>query len=181
MAANTYRYGGQLKGKTKDTVDGILDNWDELPKGTKSTMSNALKPMLTEMETQTPSLWAKATSIANGILSRLKESFNIHSPSRVTRDIFRNVMKGMLVGMDNEKQNVYNKVDSIFGKLKNAMDLEGMGIAANLQTGNIYNRAYNTIPVNVNGTYTSNIQVDGEVLATTVNRVDTRRNLQYGY
>lgn len=181
MVSNTELYGGQLDTKTKETADGVISSFEKMPKKSQGIMKDTLEPMLTEMENKKPSLFQKAKEIADGIVSKLKTWLKISSPSKVTRDIFRNVMKGMIVGMDNEKNSVYSKVDSIFGRLKSAMDLEGMGIAANLQTGNIYNRAYNTIPVNVNGTYTSNIEVDGEVLATTVNRIDQRRNLQYGY
>ena len=56
-------------------------------------MKNAMEPMLTEMKNKEPSLFSKASSIAQGILTRLKKAFDIHSPSKKTKAIFKNVMK----------------------------------------------------------------------------------------
>ncbi len=93
QVAQTELYGGKIDDKTQTIVNSILDSYDSMPKKTKEAMKNAMSPMLTEMENKEPSLYAKATGIANGILSRLKKSFDIHSPSRKTKEIFKNVMK----------------------------------------------------------------------------------------
>ena len=81
-------------------------------------MKNAMSPMLEEMENSEPTLFAKASGIANGVLSRLKSSFDIHSPSRETRKIFENVMKGAEIGLDDEERNLYSKVNEIANKMK---------------------------------------------------------------
>ena len=70
-----------------------MSSYDSMPPKTREAMKNAMSPMLTEMQKKEPSLFAKASDIANGILSRLKKSFDIHSPSRKTKEIFKNVMK----------------------------------------------------------------------------------------
>ena len=44
-------------------------------------MAEDIKKELEEMKNSEPSLYSKATGIANGILSRLKKAFDIHSPS----------------------------------------------------------------------------------------------------
>lgn len=93
QVAQTELYGGEIDEKTKKTVDSILKSYDSMPSRTKEAMKNAMSPMLTEMEKKEPSLYAKASGIANGILSRLKKSFDIHSPSKKTKAIFKNVMK----------------------------------------------------------------------------------------
>lgn len=93
MLANTELYGGEISEENQEIVDTILASYDDMPKKTKEAMKNAMSPMLDEMKNSEPSLYSKATSIANGILSRLKKSFDIHSPSRKTREIFKNVMK----------------------------------------------------------------------------------------
>ena len=72
-----------------------------------------MKPMLEEMEKKEPSLFTKATNIANGILNRLKKAFDIHSPSRKTRAIFRNVMKGSELGVEDEEKNLYKQTEQI--------------------------------------------------------------------
>ena len=92
MVAQTEMYGGEIDSKTKEIVDKIIESYDSMPKETQEAMKNAMEPMLTEMEEKEPSLFAKASGIAEGILSRLKQSFDIHSPSKKMREIFKNVM-----------------------------------------------------------------------------------------
>lgn len=93
MLANTELYGGDISDENQEMVDTILASYDDMPKKTKEAMKNAMSPMLDEMKKSEPGLFSKATSIASGILSRLKKAFDIHSPSRKTREIFKNVMK----------------------------------------------------------------------------------------
>lgn len=93
MLANTEMYGGDISEENQEMVDAILESYDDMPKKTKEAMKNAMSPMLEEMKNAEPSLFTKATGIANGILSRLKTAFDIHSPSKKTKGIFKNVMK----------------------------------------------------------------------------------------
>lgn len=118
QVANAELYGAELDEETKKTVDTILDTYDRMPEKTRETMKNAMSPMLEEMESSEPTLFAKASGIADGILSRLKTSFDIHSPSRETRKIFENVMKGAEIGLNDEEKNLYNKVNEIANKMK---------------------------------------------------------------
>ncbi|MEG0133560.1 MAG: hypothetical protein RR782_05435 [Clostridium sp.] len=113
MVANTELYGGQVSDETKAIANGIIDNFDKLPPETQESMKNAMNPMLNEMQKAEPGLWSKATSIADGILARLNKSFDIHSPSRVTRKIFKNVMLGAELGMNDETSNLYEQTDDI--------------------------------------------------------------------
>lgn len=118
QVANAELYGAELDEETKKTVDTILDTYDRMPEKTRETMKNAMSPMLEEMESSEPTLFAKASGIADGILSRLKTSFDIHSPSRETRKIFENVMKGAEIGLNDEEKNLYSKVNEIANKMK---------------------------------------------------------------
>ena len=93
MLSQTELYSGEISEENQRMVDAILESYDDMPKKTKEAMKNAMSPMLEEMKNSEPTLYAKASGIANGILSRLKKSFDIHSPSRKTREIFKNVMK----------------------------------------------------------------------------------------
>lgn len=93
QVAQTELYGGEITEETQNMVDEIMQSYDSMPKKTREAMKNAMDPMLEEMQKKEPTLFAKASSIANGILSRLKTAFDIHSPSKKTREIFKNVMK----------------------------------------------------------------------------------------
>ena len=111
-------YGGEISEENQEMVDTILDSYNSMPDKTKEAMKNAMSPMLTEMENKEPSLYAKASGIADGILSRLKKSFDIHSPSRETRDIFQNVMKGAKLGLEDEEKRLNNEIDKIARNIK---------------------------------------------------------------
>lgn len=119
MVSQTELYGGEIDNDTKELVDGIIASYDSMPEKTKEAMKNAMTPMLTEMEDSEPGLFAKATGIANGILSRLKGAFDIHSPSRETEKIFRNVMLGAEKGLEEETNNLNKEIDNITNGLMN--------------------------------------------------------------
>lgn len=123
MVAQTEMYGGEIDEETQGIVDSIIDSYNSMPPETQKAMKNAMQPMLDEMEESEPSLFAKASSIAEGILGRLKKSFDIHSPSRKTRDIFQNVMKGAELGLEDEESRIYREIDNISNDLLNRFKL----------------------------------------------------------
>lgn len=113
MVSQTEMYGGKIDDKTKDIVDKIIESYDSMPKETQEAMKNAMEPMLTEMEKKEPSLFAKASGIAEGILGRLKKSFDIHSPSRKMRKIFENVMASPEQEMEKGRRILNEKAKTI--------------------------------------------------------------------
>ncbi len=118
QVAQTEMYGGKISEETQKTVDAIMDSYDTMPEDTKKVMKDSMQGMLNGMKDNEPTLFAKATSIANGILSRLKKSFDIHSPSRETRDIFQNVMKGAELGLEDEENRLNKEIDRIAENMK---------------------------------------------------------------
>ena len=133
MLSKTELYGGEIDDETKKIVDNVIDSFDELPKGTKEAMKNAMDPMLTEMENKQPALFSKATSIADGILSRLKKSFDIHSPSRETRSIFKNVMLGAEKGLDDERKRLNTQIQGIAKDSLGTFDISKIGFSSGLR------------------------------------------------
>ena len=115
----------------------------------------------------------KIKGFGKSILNGIKSFFGIKSPSRLMRDeVGKYVAEGIGVGFEDELSNVYDD-------MQKAIDLETEKMSANVQTGNVYNNVMNTTPVQVNGTYTSRLEVNGEVLAEVVNDVNDKKNLQY--
>ena len=121
--AQTELYGGEISDENKKMVEAILNSYEDMPKETREAMKNAMSPMLEEMQNKEPSLFAKATGIADGILSRLKKSFDIHSPSKETRGIFKNVMKGAELGLEDEEKRLNKQVDTIAQQMKDKFNL----------------------------------------------------------
>lgn len=124
MVSQTELYGGKIDKETQSMVNSIMASYDSMPKKTREAMKNAMTPMLTEMQKKEPSLFAKATNIANGIISRLKKSFDINSPSRKTRKIFQNVMLGAEEGLESERKTLYSQVDNISNGIIDEMKKE---------------------------------------------------------
>lgn len=141
LVAQTEMHGEKIDEETQKIVDSIIDSYDSMPKETQEAMKNAMQPMLDEMEESEPSLFAKASSIAEGILGRLKKSFDIHSPSRQTRDIFQNVMKGAELGLEDEESRLYKEIDNISNDLLNRFKLlKGNNLNIGSLNGNILDK-----------------------------------------
>lgn len=118
-------------------------------------------------------LLSKISGFVDSVVGGIKKFFGIKSPSRLMKDeVGKFVAQGIGVGFEDELDNVYNN-------MQKAIDLETEKMSANVQTGNVYNNIMNTTPVQVNGTYTSRLEVNGEVLAEVVNDVNNKKDLQY--
>ena len=113
MVSDTEVQGGKLDKETQKVVDEILNSFDSMPDDAKKTMGQTMQGMMKGMEEKEPSLFKKATGIADGILSRLRKTFDIHSPSKETRDIFRYVMQGAELGLEDERKKLNAEVDKI--------------------------------------------------------------------
>lgn len=113
QVSQTELYGGKIDEETQKVVDSVINSYDSMPDKTRDAMKNAMEPMLTEMENKEPSLFAKATGIAEGILSRLKKAFDIHSPSRKVRKIFNFAMEGAEVGIEDKENALYKKIKNM--------------------------------------------------------------------
>lgn len=117
----------------------------------------------------------KVKSFAKSIIEKIKKTLGIASPSKVMRDEVGKFMpQGIEVGFEKELPKVYDD-------MQRAIDLETEKMNASVKTGNVYNRIMNTTPVQVNGSYTSRLEVDGEVLAEVVNDVNDKKDLQYQF
>lgn len=173
MVAQTEMYGGEIDEETEKIVDNILASYDSMPDDTKEAMKNAMEPMLTEMENKEPSLFAKASNIANGILSRLKKSFDIHSPSKKTKKIFEYVMEGAEIGLDKKEKSLYKDIDRIargvlrrfkdkdlYNKMQSAVNFETQKLSASLTTQATLKADKNNVRTvtNDNGTVINNTQ-----------------------
>ena len=146
MVAQTELYGGQIDDKTKQMVDNILASYDSMPPKTQEIMKNAMTPLLDEMKKSEPSLYAKASSIANGIISRLKTAFAEHSPSKITRKIMRYAMQPMEEEMKEGQQTLFRQSSQL-----------GEGIVKRLSDIDL-NKSFNNKLKNIN---TPNMKVIG--------------------
>lgn len=81
MLANTEMYGGEISEEDKELVNFVIEQFDSMPKETKKAMEGTMQEMLDAMKSAQPGLFSRASSIAGGILNRLKTSLNIDTSS----------------------------------------------------------------------------------------------------
>lgn len=134
QVAQTEMYGGQIDDKTRKLVDGILESYNDMPDGAREAMKNAMSPMLEEMEKSEPTLFAKALSIGNGILSRLEKAFQEHSPSRATRKIMKFAMQPMEEEMEDGKKELFKQADEIGEGITDRLsNIEGKNVKSSIE------------------------------------------------
>ena len=127
MVSDAEVQGGKLDKETKKVVDEILNSFDSMPEDSKKIMGETMQGMMNGMKEKEPSLFKKATGIANGILSRLRKTFDINSPSKKTRDIFRYVMKGAELGLEDERKKLNAEADKISKEVLKGFNLADFG------------------------------------------------------
>lgn len=113
IAAETEVYGGKLNDDAQKIVNGVCLAIEDLPKDTKQTFTDAMQGALDGLKSKEPALYRKATSIANGVISRLKKALEVKSPSRVTRRLFRYVDEGAIYGLKDKEQELYSQAEKL--------------------------------------------------------------------
>lgn len=200
--AQTEMYGTKISDENKRTVNAILSSWEYMPDDAKQTMTQTMQGMLNGMQEKSPSLFTKAASIADNILGRLKTVFDIGSPSKKTKEIFEYVMEGAEVGLDKKEKNLYKDIDRIaegvlkrfkgkdlYNKMQSAVDFETQRLSANLTNQQVINTqlednrqaTLKSIDDNKEIVVNTTTKLDSKVLARETNKVNARRQLQYGY
>jgi len=163
MLAQTEMYGGDISKENKEMVDTILSSYDNMPDDAKNKMKDTMAGMFKGMEEKEPALYTKANGIADGILSRLKKSFDINSPSKKTRKLFNYVMQGAEVGLEDEKNSLMKQIDDIsndvYRKMQNAVSMETGAINAKASV-KANNSMLNVIQANFN--IDGSVAIDGQ-------------------
>lgn len=202
MLGQSEMYGNKIEEEDKETVNAILSAWQYMPKESKKVMTQTMNGMLTGMQQKEPSLYAKATSIAGSILSRLRQAFDINSPSKKTKEIFEYVMEGAEVGLDKKEKSLYKDIDRIaegvlkrfkskdlYNKMQSAVDFETQRLSTNLTNQQVMNTeiednrqaTLKSIDDNKEIVVNSTTKLDSKVIARETNKVNARRQLQYSY
>lgn len=103
LVSNAEIYGGKLTEKSEKMAEGFISAYDHLPEDAKTSMKETMQGMLGGLEEKEPTLYSKAANIAGSVLGQLNKIFDIHSPSKATRKIFKRVMEGGEKGLEDEE------------------------------------------------------------------------------
>jgi len=130
MVGQTQLYGGKMTTEEKTTVDNMIDSLDRLPDESKSIITDTFNGMLDEIKNQEPVLYAKMSNVAGNVLNTLRKVFDIHSPSKKTKEIFRYVMQGGEIAIEDEESNLYKQAEVLGNtfskKLKDSVSADGL-------------------------------------------------------
>ncbi len=113
MLSQTELYGGKISDEDKKVVEDIINNYDQLPPECQETMDEAMQGMINGIKERSPELYASASSVADNILAIFKKKWDIHSPSKVFRKIFKYTLEGGEIGLDDEAPKLYKQADDV--------------------------------------------------------------------
>lgn len=139
---------------------------------------------------------------ANSIISTLKKTLKIHSPSKITEGLGLFFTKGFDEGLDDGKSDTLKGVkeygediidqlnatglgsafDDIYGSMQRAVDIETGKISANVELGNASKSLSQMITANASfeGTIPVQVDLDGEKIWENQQKVSQRKSIQYG-
>ncbi len=113
MSANTELYGGKISDENKQIFDNFIGTYDNLPNKAKKKFRETMQGMLDGLSEKSGELYKKASEIANGFISKIQQKFDIHSPSRVMKKLFGNVVEGGVEGVDKNKQRLFDEAEDM--------------------------------------------------------------------
>lgn len=126
----------------------------------------------------------KVKDFAKSIIEKIKKTLGIASPSKVMRDeVGKFLPQGIAVGIEADTDKALASVnklsDDIFNEMKNAMNFENARMSVSGVTGTVSQilSAQNNQVIAVNST----LELDGEKVATSTNKVNTKKDLQYTF
>ena len=133
MLAQTEMYGGEISDENKEFIDEFLEAYDGMDEEGKKSVDELMQGMLGGLEEQSPSLFQKAASIADGVIGTLNRMFGIASPSKVMKRIFKYVMEGAEDGFEDEEPKLLNQTAGIADDILKRFQLSKLDVSGMVQ------------------------------------------------
>ena len=133
MLAQTEMYGGEISDENKEFIDEFLEAYDGMDEEGKKSVDELMQGMLGGLEEQSPSLFQKAASIADGVIGTLNRMFGIASPSKVMKRIFKYVMEGAEEGLQEEEPELLQQTTGIADDIMKKFNLSKLDVSSMVQ------------------------------------------------
>ena len=164
---NVVNWGRDVSDKGKqgaqELFDKIINTIKELPDKVKEIGKNIVEGLWNGITGAGSWLKEKISSFATGIVEGMKQSLDIHSPSRVFRD---EVGKYIALGVG---EGFTDNIKSVYKQMKTAVDFQTQKLSANLSTTATFGRSI-TANINVNGDVDMDGTRVGRIVAPTVSK-----------
>ena len=165
----------------KKTGDNIINALKELPGKVIEVGRNIVEGLWNGISGAWGWIVGKVSEFARGILDGMKASLGINSPSRLFRDqVGKNIALGVGEGFEETISKVYQNMERAISnetsKLSNEMVATGnVSIERNANITSLLNGI-----IEQDSTFTSNVVLDGRVVASAVNKVNKRNAFAQG-
>lgn len=142
----------------------IYDAIKGLPDDAKGIATGMLNKMVEGIQETASNVYGAVTALVNDVITKFKEGFGIHSPSRVMLDIGKYLVQGLINGLngDNLMKFVNNMIEEIKAafangnfNLKAAIDFIGSGAAEFFKSIGIGGSDFGSLVAPVGGPITS--------------------------
>ena len=133
ILAQTEMYGGEISDENKEFIDEFLEAYDGMDEEGKKSVDELMQGMLGGLEEQSPNLFQKAASIADGVIGTLNRMFGIASPSKVMKRIFKYVMEGAEEGFEDEEPKLLNQTAGIADDILKRFQLSKLDVSGMVQ------------------------------------------------
>ncbi|MDO5061855.1 MAG: phage tail tape measure protein [Peptostreptococcaceae bacterium] len=115
-------YKDQLDALQSDFVNKLDSTLKSVPNTVKNVGVNAIEGMIRGMDSRKQGAINKAREIADAVISEMQRAMDIHSPSRVMRDLIgKNIVRGIEVGITDEQRNMVARMRSAVENAKEEM------------------------------------------------------------
>lgn len=154
---------GNLSNTTSSITGGAVSSASNAGSGTSGIGYNIISGIINGANGQSWSLSSTLISVVSGGLNAVKNFLDIHSPSRVFRDVVgANIVKGVSVGIELESPNMNKQLEDSF---KSLSSVKISGLVSKLKTS--VNSQMAITAGAVSGTtnfYNKNVNKSGDVL-----------------
>lgn len=189
--------GKRLLGKIGEGILAVLYQIGKWATDIITKFVNAIKEKLTQVKEVgrniVEGLWEGITNagtwikdkvgeFAKGILDGMKNALKIGSPSKLFRDeVGKNIALGIGVGFDRNIGKVFNDMkDSVLAETNSLSDTLGVNSSFGINKNINLQNSLTAIETDRDTNVENNILLDGRVIATQVNKINTRQKLAYG-
>lgn len=165
----------------KKVAENIINGIKELPGKMLSMGQDIVEGLWNGIQNAGEWIKEKVGEFAKGILDGMKSALGIQSPSKLFRDeVGKNIALGIGVGFENTISKVYQEMENT---ISNETSKLGKEMTA---TGNVSIERNANVTSLLNGiieqenTFTSNVMLDGKVIASSVNKINKRNAFASG-
>lgn len=134
MSANCEFYGGEISNQAKNTADGFIGSYNDLPYRAKKKFKETMQGMIEGIRERSRELYDEAAKTVGGFINRIRTTLGIASPSKVMKQIFKHAVEGGEIGTREERPKLLREAENTALSFADAFADISPDITANVNT-----------------------------------------------